>query len=335
MRAWLLALAVVLAGALSLLRAPAHADEFRPAYLQLHQIDPETYEVTWKVPAREGGLRMALEVRWPEGTVNLVEPHGTSDSVVHVRRWRVWHPGGMQGKVVGVDGLAASSVEVLVRVEGIDGSAQVTRLFASRPSFTLARDAGAFAVARVYSLLGVQHILLGADHLLFVFALVVLVRGGRRIVTTVTAFTLAHSLTLVAATLGWLALPPPPVEAVIALSVAYLAREIVLGWRGQGSLTQRRPWLVAFVFGLLHGLGFAGALAGIGLPEKAVPLALACFNIGVEIGQLLFVAAVLGAAAAGRRWVARPLPALQWIAPYAIGGTASFWLIDRVLAFTR
>jgi hydrogenase/urease accessory protein HupE len=183
--------------------------------------------------------------------------------------------------------------------------------------------------------LGVEHILGGIDHLLFVLALLLVVRGGRRIVATVTAFTAAHSLTLAAATLGWVHVPGPPVEATIALSIVFVAAEVVRGLRGRPGLAARAaraPWLVAFAFGLLHGLGFAGALAEVGLPQKAIPVALLTFNIGVETGQLLFVGAVLAGAWAAKRLVPR-LPAWSRYAPaYAIGGTATFWTIQRTVA---
>jgi hypothetical protein len=267
--------------------------------------------------------------------MNVVEPRGAYVGSSHVERWQVRHPGGLQGQEVTVDGLKGSSAEVLVRVAGADGSTQVTRLTASRPSFKVTAAAGPMAVSQTYTLLGIEHILIGADHLLFVFTLLVLVRGGRRLVLTITAFTVAHSITLAAATFGWLTLPPAPVEAVIALSIAFLAREIVITGRGQVSLTERKPWVVAFTFGLLHGLGFAGALAELGLPERAVPLALLCFNLGVEVGQLLFVGGVLGLAFLSRRLLARWHPSLKWISPYAIGGAASYWLIARVAAFAQ
>ncbi|MCE9657743.1 MAG: HupE/UreJ family protein [Burkholderiales bacterium] len=313
----------------------ANADEFRPAYLELRQVGAETYDVLWKVPAIGGQQRLALSVRLPEASLNVVEPRGAYVGSSHVERWQVRRPGGLHGQEIAIEGLQYSAAEVLVRVESADGSAQVTRLTASRPSFKVALAAGPLAVAQTYTVLGIEHILLGADHLLFVFALLVLVRGGRRIVLTITAFTVAHSVTLAAATFGWLTLPPAPVEAVIALSIAFLAREIVVSWRGQPSLTERKPWLVAFTFGLLHGLGFAGALAEIGLPEKAVPLALLSFNLGVEAGQLLFVAGVLALAFLSRQLLALGRPVLKWIPPYAIGGAASYWLIARVAAFAQ
>jgi hypothetical protein len=168
---------------------------------------------------------------------------------------------------------------------------------------------------------------------LFVLALLLIVRGGKRIVITITAFTVAHSITLVAASLGWMTVPGPPVEAIIALSIAFVAAEILHGRQGRPGLTARAPWIVAFSFGLLHGFGFAGALAETGLPQTSIPLALLMFNIGVELGQLFFVVAVLALWAAGRRLLkhepAWALPA----AAYAIGAVASLWTIERVASF--
>jgi hydrogenase/urease accessory protein HupE len=194
---------------------------------------------------------------------------------------------------------------------------------------------GSFEVARTYTRLGIEHILTGFDHLLFVLALVLLVRGTRRLLWTVTAFTLAHSITLALATLGVIRVPGPPVEATIALSIVFVASEIVQQARGREGLAARKPWLVAFSFGLLHGLGFAGALAEVGLPQNAIPLALLFFNLGVEIGQLLFIAAVLLLARLAQRLAAGRIdPArASLVAAYAIGGMASYWVIERVSAF--
>ena len=311
----------------------AQADELRLAYLELCQADTETYQLLWKVPARGGEARLRLNVMLPPGTVDLVEPRATFAGTSHIERRRIRQPGGLEGKTIEIDGLVGGGAEVLARVVRADGSAQAVRLVAARPRFVVEATAGRFEVARTYLLLGIEHILLGVDHLLFVFALLVLVSGGARIVATVTAFTVAHSLTLVAATLGWLTLPPAPVEATIALSIVFLAREIVTAWRGTPGLAQRMPWLVAFVFGLLHGLGFAGALAEIGLPQQAIPLALLCFNVGVEIGQLAFVAIVMGLGFALRGVLAPRREWLRWTAPYAIGGIACLWMVQRIAAF--
>jgi HupE / UreJ protein len=201
------------------------------------------------------------------------------------------------------------------------------------PLAELHASSGSLAdAARRYLVLGVEHILLGIDHLLFVLGLLLIVRGPWQLFKTITAFTLAHSLTLALATFGVVTLPPRPVDAAIALSIVFLAAEILRGRQGRVGLTHRFPWLVAFGFGLLHGLGFAGALAEVGLPAAEVPAALLFFNLGVEIGQLMFVAAVLSL-----RWAARSLqlgwPAWAEVLPaYAIGTLACFWLMERLAA---
>jgi hypothetical protein len=316
-----------------LVACAAHADEFRPAYLEIRPAGAETYDLLWKVPAAGGDRRLALYVRLPPGGSDVTEPRAAFVGAAHVETRRIRQPGGLEGRTIAIDGLAGSGAEVLARIERTDGTAQVIRLMPSRTTFVVEASTGKLEVARTYVLLGIEHILLGVDHLLFVLALLIIVRGGKRILLTVTAFTVAHSITLVAATLGWLALPGAPVEAAIALSIAFLAREIAMSWRGHAGLTERMPWLVAFVFGLLHGLGFAGALAEIGLPPNAIPVALLCFNVGVEVGQLLFVAVMLGLAWSARALVVRWRPMLRWVPPYAIGAVASFWMIERVVAF--
>lgn len=308
----------------------AAADDFRPGYLELRQQDAETYDVFWKVPAQGDNLRLGIYVAFPADAVNLSEPRGTFNAGAYSERWRLKRPGGLVGQTVRIEGLPSSVTDVLVRVERSDGTTQVTRLLPSSPSFVVEPSAGAGEVARTYLVLGVQHILLGVDHLLFVLALLLVVKGVKRVVMTVTAFTIAHSITLAAATLGLVHVPGPPVEAVIALSIVFVAAEIVHGAQGRPGLTARWPWMVAFTFGLLHGLGFAGALSEIGLPQNAIPIALLFFNVGVELGQLLFVGAfamgVLFVAQAGVRW-----PRWMELAPaYAIGSIAMFWVIQRV-----
>ncbi len=190
---------------------------------------------------------------------------------------------------------------MLVRLERLDGTTQVTRLTPSAPSFVVEAAPRALQVARTYLVLGVEHILGGIDHLLFVLALLILVKGTRRLIATVTAFTVAHSLTLAGATLGFVHVPGPPVEAAIALSIVFVAAEIIHSRQGNAGLTERFPWVVAFTFGLLHGFGFASALNEVGLPQAAIPVALLFFNVGVEIGQLLFIAAVFAVIALARR----------------------------------
>src|SRR6476620_1255788 len=271
----------------------AGADEFRPGYLELRQQDAETYDVFWKVPARGDNLRLGIYVVFPRDSVNLSEPRSTFHAGAYSERWRLRRKGGLVGQKVRIEGLPSGVTDVLVRVDRLDGTSQVTRLLPSNPSFVVETSAGPGEVARTYLLLGVQHILLGIDHLLFVLALLVVVKGVGRVITTVTAFTIAHSITLAAATLGLVRVPGPPVEAAIALSIVFVALEIIHSRQGSAGLTERFPWVVAFTFGLLHGFGFAGALSEVGLPQTAIPVALLFFNIGVELGQLLFVASVL------------------------------------------
>ena len=310
---------------------PAHADELRPGYLELRQVDAETYDVFWKVPARGEDQRLGLYVVFPENSIKLSEPRGAFHAGAYSERWRVKRPGGLIGQNVRIEGLSSMVTDVLVRIERSDGTTQVTRLLPSNPAFVVEPSAGRAEVVRTYLGLGVHHMLTGFDHLLFVLALLLIVKGVARVVSTVTAFTVAHSVTLAAASFGWVHVPRPPVEATIALSIVFVAAEIVRGAHGRPGLTARRPWVVAFTFGLLHGFGFAGVLGEIGLPRHAIPLALLFFNAGVELGQLLFVGAfTLGALLLGRaRW-----PRWAELAPaYAIGGIGMFWVLQRVSDF--
>lgn len=309
------------------------AHEVRPAYLELRQTSPETYDAFWKVPGQGENLRLGLYVEFPEGTTNVTVPRATMVNNAFTERWTVKRTGGLTGGTIHIAGLTATMTDVLVRLERLDGSTQVTRLTPSAPSFVVEAAPRAMQVAATYLILGGEHILLGIDHLLFVLALVLLVKGWKRLIGTITAFTLAHSLTLALATLGFVHVPGPPVEAVIALSIVFVAAEIIRGREGKPGLTERAPWVVAFAFGLLHGLGFAGALSEVGLPQQAIPLALLFFNVGVEIGQLAFIAAVLALATATRCLPVRA-PAWGWrVMPYAIGSVAIFWVIQRTAAF--
>ncbi|MCZ6840464.1 MAG: HupE/UreJ family protein, partial [Alphaproteobacteria bacterium] len=236
-----------------------------------------------------------------------------------------------------IDRLDQTSTYVLVRFDFADGVSEAHRLTPGDPSFTIPTQPSRLEVVQTYFLYGVEHILSGIDHLVFVLALLFLVKGVGRVIATVTAFTLAHSLTLAGATLGFIHMPGPPIEAVIALSIVFVASEIIHSRRGRPGLTEQYPWLVAFTFGLLHGFGFAGALAQIGLPEKSIPIALLFFNIGVEVGQLLFIASVVAIIALARQITRRinvPRPAWAWaLPPYAIGSLAVFWVIQRIAAF--
>jgi hydrogenase/urease accessory protein HupE len=313
------------------------AHEVRPAYLELRQTSPETYDAFWKVPGQGENLRLGLYVEFPAGSTNVTAPRASMANNAFTERWTVKRAGGLTGGTIHIAGLTATMTDVLVRLERLDGSAQVTRLTPSTPSFIVEAAPRAMQVAATYLILGVEHILLGIDHLLFVLALLILVKGTRRLIATVTAFTVAHSLTLAGATLGFVHVPGPPVEAAIALSIVFVASEIMHSRQGKAELTERFPWVVAFSFGLLHGFGFASALSEVGLPQAAIPIALLFFNVGVELGQLLFIASVFVVIALARRVMRRSRvwqPAWAWrIPPYAIGSVAMFWVIQRIAAF--
>lgn len=321
----------------------AGAHEARPAYLELRQTGPATWSVLWKVPALGRSLRLRIDARLPEGCTLLGARSADFVGDAYVERWTVRCPAGLAGGVVRFDGLAALRAEVLLRIEGAAGRKGITaRVTSIEPQFAVPAEPSPREVFDTYLRLGVHHILLGVDHLLFVLSLLLLVHGWRKLVATITAFTIGHTLTLAAATLGGLRLPGPPVEAAIALSIAFAAAEAVRVQRGARSLLVDAPWAAALSFGLLHGLGFAGALRAIGLPDSAVLPALLFFNLGVELGQLLFVAVALALGSA-LRWMAtgeeatigpwRLLPHAHVAACYAVGITAAVWLIERVQGF--
>lgn len=313
------------------------ADEFRPAYLQLTQVDEATYDVLWKVPAIGENRTLRVKPLFPASTETISPVSSSFSNNMAVQRWRIRATGGLFGKHITFTDLAQTRTEVLVRLVRADGTTQLGRVMPTEARIEISASPGAFEVAHTYTALGIGHILTGFDHLLFVLALLILVNGKNRLIATVTAFTLAHSITLALATLGVLHVPGPPIEALIALSIVFVAVEIVHARQGYSGLSERYPWVVAFVFGLLHGLGFAGALAEVGLPPLAVPTALLFFNIGVEIGQLMFIAAVFGLVAL-IGWIARsirvPQPLWLWrVPPYLIGGTASYWVFERIASF--
>ena len=310
------------------------AHEFRPAYLQITEIGSDRYDVIWRTPLLSG-QRLPVVLKLPSDARNVTEPatRELPDSIMERRR--IEAGGGLAGKRIEFVGLQATITDVLVRFETRDGATSARLVRPSRPWIEIDARPGSLAVAGAYLMHGIEHILFGFDHLLFVFALILIVRSGKALLLTVTAFTLAHSITLSLAALGVLRVPGPPVEATIALSILLLASEIIRLRRGDPSLTARWPWMVAFAFGLLHGFGFAGALNEIGLPQGDIPLALFTFNVGVEIGQLVFIAAVLGVRALAMRVGMPPLlvrHALP-VAAYSVGGIAAFWFIERVAAF--
>jgi hydrogenase/urease accessory protein HupE len=313
----------------------ARAHEVRPAYLEITEADAGQYTFLWRTPVT-AGMRLPVVLRLPDPTRDLREPivQELTDSLLE-RRVIDAGTEGIAGKRIEFVGLQGTITDVLVRVALLDGTRSATLVHPSRPWVDVAATSGPSAVARAYLTHGIEHILFGFDHLLFVLALILIVRSRRVLFATITAFTVAHSITLALATLGVVHLPGPPVEAAIALSILLLATEIVHLQRGEIGLTARWPWVVAFTFGLLHGFGFASALSDIGLPQGDIPLALFAFNVGVECGQLAFVAVVASLAAlAGRlRLGVRVERHALGAAPYAIGTLAAFWFLERLAKF--
>jgi hydrogenase/urease accessory protein HupE len=318
---------------LAVLAPGAFAHEVRPAYLELRQTGPDTYDALWRVPGRGEDQRLGLYVELPLGCTNVTEPRASMNNGAVTERWTAKCAGGLHGGTIHIAGLSATMTDVLARLEGLDGTTQVTRLTPSTPSFVVAAPAGAMGVARTYTVLGIEHILSGVDHLLFVLALILITRGGWTLVKTVTAFTVSHSITLCLAALGYVHVPQRPVEAAIALSIVFVAAEILRQRQGQVGIATRAPWIVALTFGLMHGLGFAGGLSEAGLPAGHIPTALLFFSVGVETGHFLFIGGILSVMALAHglkisfpEWITR-LP------PYAIGSVAMFWVIQRLAAF--
>jgi hydrogenase/urease accessory protein HupE len=316
-------------GVLAAMALPAGAHQLLPAYLQIRETGSHAYEVTFKVPV-VGIERLPLAASLPDRCERTGPSRVVADDQGHAEVWPMRCAGGLRGDRLEVQGLEELSTDALVRIEHADGSQQVALLTASSPAVEVAAVPARLEVVQSYFVLGVEHILLGIDHLLFVLALLIICSGAWQLVKTVTAFTLAHSITLALATLGVLNVPSAPVEAVIALSIVFVAAEIVRSREGKASLTARAPWLVAFVFGLLHGLGFAGALSEVGLPSSHVPLALLFFNLGVEAGQLAFIAIVLALLALLRPVRSRLPRWVELVPAYAIGSIAMVWVIERV-----
>lgn len=311
------------------LATSGRAHEIRPAYLDIREIAEDEFTVIWKVPA-QGDMRLGLYARLPKQCIEKTEPAKSIVDGAYLERRTVACAGGLKGGEITIDGLKSTMTEALVRIEYASGDTEVVRLMPDTPSFAATGAQTSLEVARTYFLLGIDHILSGLDHLLFVLALMLLIRDRWMLVRTITAFTVAHSITLAGASLGYFSLPQKPVEATIALSIAFVASELIKIKPGERRLSESYPWVVAFAFGLLHGFGFAGALMEIGLPQSDVPLSLLTFNLGVEAGQLIFVTAALVVfRAAGALSTIQPAPARQFGA-YMIGTAAMLWLVSRI-----
>lgn len=317
---------------LALTMGAAHAHDVRPAYLEITERASGELAIVWK---RTGATSTAaFTPRFSSGWTDTSPGTSREAGEALVKTWIVPQPrASLAGVEVDIEGLDTTITDVLLRVVYADGSELTRVLRPSESSITLPGAAKPGAPVREYLQLGFTHIWSGIDHLMYVFGLVLLVRTPKLLLKTITGFTLAHSVSLAAASLGYIHVPAAPVEAVIALSIVYIAVELLRAREGHPSLAARAPWLVSMSIGLLHGLGFAGALSEVGLPADAITQALLLFNIGIEVGQLVFVALVLALGHALLRYAPRLTTSLRWLPPYAIGSFASFWVIERIHAF--
>ena len=328
---------LVLAGA-----GTAFAHEARPGFLELREMGPDTWSFLWKKPT--GGeveiqiapvipkdCRLATQDRQPPAYGRLSTGGAQLSPGAMIARGTLTCAGGLAGKTIVIAGLEATITDVLVRLHHADGRLESHLLRPATPSVTLGGITTATERALGYVQLGVQHILLGVDHLLFVLGLMLVVSDRWMLVKTITSFTLAHSLTLAIATLGYASAPLPPLNAAIALSILFLGPEVVRTWRGETSFTIRHPWVVAFAFGLLHGFGFASGLAAMGLPKAEIPLALLLFNVGVELGQVAFVLLVILLERSFRVLEVRWPRLVEHLPGYAVGTLGAYWTIQRTL----
>lgn len=309
----------------------AHADEYRPAYLEFKQISDNDFKMLWKVPAKGQNRRLSLYVELPPEISRTSETVSAFIRGAYIERSTINRQGGLAGSKINIQGLERISTDVLVRIQRLDGTSETARLNATSTSFIVKGVPQFWSVVSTYLVFGVEHILGGFDHLLFVACLIFIAGTWRRILMTITGFTLAHSVTLTLAGLELVQLPIPPIEAVIALSIVFLAREIALERRD--TLTWRYPIAVSATFGLLHGFGFASALAEIGLPQTEVLAALLTFNIGVELGQLLFISAVMAVLIVIRKLRIKWPQWTHKILAHGIGSIAAFWFIERLSGF--
>jgi hydrogenase/urease accessory protein HupE len=301
-----------------------------PALLELRESGGAAVEVLWRVPLLQPS-NAPLSPVLPSRCHELSAPTASENVRSLSQRWRIDCGGqSLVGERFGVEGLNARKTDALVRIYLADGRLVQAVLRGNQPFLIVPGHAGALDVMLDYLILGFEHILTGLDHLLFVLGLVLLIHGWRRLLWTITAFTVGHSVTLSLAVLGFVHVPPAPVEVLIALSIFAVAVEITREAQGCATGLWRFPWAMALVFGFLHGLGFAGALAQVGLPTDEIPLALFSFNVGIELGQILFVGLVLAGRAVLRRLPVRWPKASELIPAYAIGSLAALWIFERV-----
>jgi len=307
------------------------ANDLRPAYFSLKQTTDSTYQLVWKLPAL-GTATPKIYPTLPENWLVIDEKSNLLSDNLR-RTYTLLIKGEVANSKIYFEGLEKSLIEVILSIRLLNGLKYSTIVKPTNPTYLIPSEPDRWSVVRTYIRLGFEHILAGVDHLLFVLALLLITNGFKKLVKTITAFTVAHSITLSLASLGVVGLAMPPVEAVIALSIVFLAIELINHYKGRKCLTAKYPWVVAFTFGLLHGFGFAGALAEVGLPQMEIPTALLFFNVGVELGQLAFVIAAMLLI-----WIMNTVRTdwpswMKGVPPYAIGSIAAFWLIERVMSF--
>lgn len=307
------------------------ADEMRPALLQINQtdkVDKTKYQILLKVPAR-GEMKLKLDL-----IIDGKRPPATRESYFvegsYIERWHIERAEGIQGLHIEAN-QSKVLTDIIIRYENLQGEIVTGRISSNKPSYTFSQDISYENVMKTYTLLGVEHILIGLDHLLFVACLVLIAQLTRKLFWAITGFTVAHSITLVLSSLGIVSLPIVPLEAIIALSIIFLALEIAKG--DQNSLTYRCPLVVSSSFGLLHGFGFAAVLAEIGLPSQDFASALLFFNVGVEIGQLLFISVIAIFVIILQKIRIINIHLFEHFTSYAIGSVAVFWFIERIMLF--
>ena len=311
------------------------AHESQPGTLEIKQLATDRYDVTWRAPIYYGKPHPA-RLQLPEDWQNIAQPieRHMANSIVFQRVIKTGK-NSIEGDIVTFPGLESTITDVFVRLIRLDGTIMTAVVRPTKPSVELRGERSWSATAGEYIALGFHHIMLGVDHLLFVLGLLLIVQGRMKLLKTITAFTVAHSITLAIATLGFASVPLPPLNVAVALSIFFLGPEIVRSWRGETSLTITYPWVVAFIFGLLHGFGFASGLTTTGMPSAELPWALLFFNVGVELGQLTFVFLVL--------WLNRSFHILeirwprmvQMVTGYAVGSLGAFWTIQRTFMLFR
>jgi hypothetical protein len=304
----------------------AEAHRFAPSLLRVFEVADREYQVIWKTPAQRVS-EVPLLPRFPDSCSGSADSPGSLEGTGVVSSWRMRCEGGLVGQTVAATGLAENSASVLFSLETRDGLYYQSLLSGDQPEFVIPGEPTAWEVMREYTWLGAEHIWGGIDHLLFVFGLLLLVGWSKRLIWTITAFTAGHSVTLTLVTLGFFDYPVALVEFMIALSIFLLALD--LARRDGRGLFRRHPWWLAGGFGLLHGMGFAGALAEVGLPQSELPLALLFFNIGIELGQLTFIAVVAAFGALLVRMPVAELPAWRALPVYLLGSLSAMWCIER------